>query len=219
MGEIHLQSKEQETIFSQVKNDAYLQSNFYFTGGTALSCVYLNHRYSEDLDFFSEKIKIDTQIIASLVEEWSKQNNFTYTSNFVEVVYTFYAKFNAAPPLKVDFSYYPYKRVEKGLTIDGFEIDSLLDIAINKLQTISQRTNVKDFVDLYYLLEKFSLWDLREGVRIKFRQQLEPLLLSADLLKVEDFTFLPNMIKPLTLEELQVFFREKAKELGRIGVE
>ncbi len=27
---------------------------FYFTGGTALSQFYLHHRYSEDLDFFSQ---------------------------------------------------------------------------------------------------------------------------------------------------------------------
>ena len=29
-----------------------LPVDFYLTGGTALSRVYLNHRYSDDLDFF-----------------------------------------------------------------------------------------------------------------------------------------------------------------------
>lgn len=29
---------------------------FYLTGGTALSRVYLNHRYSDDLDFFVNRI-------------------------------------------------------------------------------------------------------------------------------------------------------------------
>jgi len=30
-----------------------LQSNFHLTGGTALAAFYLQHRYSEDLDFFT----------------------------------------------------------------------------------------------------------------------------------------------------------------------
>lgn len=29
--------------------------DFYLTGGTALSRFYLNHRYSDDLDFFAHK--------------------------------------------------------------------------------------------------------------------------------------------------------------------
>ena len=43
--------------------------------------------------------------------------------------------------------------------MDNLEIDSLLDIAVNKILTLSSRAEVKDFVDLYFLLQKFSLWD------------------------------------------------------------
>ncbi|MBI5144835.1 MAG: nucleotidyl transferase AbiEii/AbiGii toxin family protein [Candidatus Omnitrophica bacterium] len=32
-----------------------LNVKFYLTGGTALAAYYLKHRYSEDLDFFSEE--------------------------------------------------------------------------------------------------------------------------------------------------------------------
>ena len=31
-----------------------LKSSFYLTGGTALAAYYLQHRYSEDLDFFTD---------------------------------------------------------------------------------------------------------------------------------------------------------------------
>jgi len=31
-----------------------LREKFYWTGGTLLSAVYLHHRRSEDLDFFSD---------------------------------------------------------------------------------------------------------------------------------------------------------------------
>lgn len=217
MGTLQLQTREQKIILDEVKQSDFLKSHFYFTGGTALSAAYLHHRYSDDLDFFSEE-RFDNQTIFTLVEEWGKKNGFTIEARFSEVVYTFNLVFNNKAVLRVDFAYYPYKRLEKKQTIDNIEIDSLLDIATNKLLTISQRSDVKDFVDLYFLLQKFSVWDLIEGVRVKFRVKIELVLLSADFLKMEDFDYLPKMIKPLTLEELKDFFKKKALELGKTRV-
>ena len=127
----------------------------------------------------------------------------------------FLLKFNNTTTLKVDFGYYPYKQIEKPNELNGIKTDSLTDIAVNKFLTITQRNTVKDFVDLYFLLEKFTVWELIEGVRIKFRMQLEPFILASDFLKVEDFSFLPRMIAPLTLGELKSFYRQKAQDLGK----
>lgn len=52
MGKVNLTLK-QRIIFDEFRKSNYLKENFYFTGGTALSAVYLQHRESEDLDFFS----------------------------------------------------------------------------------------------------------------------------------------------------------------------
>lgn len=218
MGEISNLTKEQKIILDEIGKIPFFKDQFYFTGGTALSSTYLNHRYSEDLDFFTEK-KFNEQIIFTLMSEWGKKHNFSFQSRFVEVIYIFNLIFLDKTELKVDFSYYPYKRIEKGQLLEGIIIDSLTDIAINKLLTITQRTDVKDFVDLYFLLQKFSLWDLLEGVKTKFGVKLELFLLSSDFLKAENFDFLPKMIKPLTLDELKSFFRQKAQETGRRSVE
>lgn len=218
MGKIQILTKEQRIILDVVKNNEFFRSNFYFTGGTALAVFYLKHRYSDDLDFFSQE-RFDQQIIFTLVQDWGRKYKFSIkSSRFAEVVYIFMLQFNNNKELKVDFGYYPYKRIENVIR-DGMKIDSLLDIATNKLLTISQRYDVKDFVDLYFLLEKFSVWDLIEAVKIKFNMELEPLLLGADFLKVEEFDYLPKMIKPLTLKELKEFFRQQALVLGRKSVE
>jgi len=48
----------------------------------------------------------------------------------------------------------------------------------------------------------------------------DPFILAANLLnKVEEFDYMPKMIKPLTLDELKSFFRQKAKEVGMRAVE
>lgn len=213
MGKTKILTKEQEIILDKVAKDRYLQSEFYFTGGTALSEVYLKHRYSEDLDFFTNK-RFDNEVIFSLLSDWGKKNNFTVAGRFVEVIYIFNLTFSNRQKIKVDFSYYPYRQIEKGEYLKGIRVDSLLDIAINKLLTISQRTDVKDFVDLYFLLERFSVWDLLEGLRVKFNVKSDPFLVAADFSKVELFEYLPEMIKPLKLVDLKTFFRKQAKVLG-----
>lgn len=119
------------------------------------------------------------------------------------------------PLIKVDFVHYPYKRLKKGERYKNISIDSLLDIATNKLLTINQRSSVKDFVDLYFLLDKFTVWDLYYALPAKFHFDYDIILIGSDFLKAEDFTSLPRMIKPLSLPTLKRFFREKAKELGR----
>ncbi len=218
MGKISILTEKQRKILDQIAKNKYLTNNFYFTGGTALSEYYLHHRYSEDLDFFTER-KYNTQIIFTFINDLSKKFRFIFESELIEMLYRFTIRFSDKQILKLGFSYYPGKRVKKGKIINGIEIDSLLDIAINKISTVEQRYSIKDYVDLYFLFNKFTVWNLIEGARIKFNMEIEPWILASDFLYVEKFDFMPKMIKPLTLEQLKKFFRNKAKKLGLNRVE
>jgi len=60
-------TKTQKEILNYLSKDKDFTSNFYFTGGTALSEFYLQHRLSEDLDFFSEK-EIDDLWLVTLAK-------------------------------------------------------------------------------------------------------------------------------------------------------
>ena len=132
------------------------------------------------------------------------------TTRVVDPVFIYVLHFPDGEELKVDFAQYPYPQIEISKKhIGNLKVDSLIDIAVNKLQTITQRQEVKDFVDLYFLLQKFTFWDLRQGVAEKFRMDIEPLLISSDFLAVENFTFLPRMRKSLTLVQLKKFFALK----------
>ncbi|MFN4212390.1 MAG: hypothetical protein ACK4FL_00255 [Microgenomates group bacterium] len=71
-------------------------------------------------------------------------------------------------------------------------------------------------MDLYFILkEKYTIWDLLEGVKKKFKLDLDLISLGEDFLNVEKIKFLPKMIKPLTLDQLKIFFKEEAKKLGK----
>ena len=219
MGKISIITKKQKEFLDLISNNHYLSSQFYFTGGTALAEFYLHHRLSDDLDFFS-KSQVDQKQIFSIISDWSKQYRFNFSSRFIEVVYRFNIIFENKTSLKVDFGYYPYPLIKKGIKYKLMAIDSLRDIATNKLLTISQRTDVKDFVDLYFLLkEKFSVWDLIYSLKAKFNIETEPFLLAEDFLKIEDFEFMPKMIKKVSLNQLKLFFRDQAKKIAGKGVE
>jgi len=208
----------QQSLFDKIAQHPFLSKTFYFTGGTALNAVYLHHRESEDLDFFSEKDFDDEQIsdiLNSIVTSLHLIPRFTrhYRARIFELV-----KKNKVL-IKIDFVYHPHKRLEKGVDIKGFPVDSLRDIATNKLLTINQRTQVKDFVDLYFLLKEFTIWDLIYAVKAKYNMEYDIILVGGDFLKVDDFNFLPKMNKPLSLEKLKSFFRKRAKEIGIRAVE
>lgn len=204
----------QEKIFQAVSENPALAKNFYFTGGTALSAFYLYHRESEDLDFFSEN-NFETDPVVSVIEKVSSDLKIPYRFTENERVKIFEFTKDNKFLIKVDFNYYPYKRLEKGIFYKNLAIDSLLDIATNKLLTINQRTEAKDFVDLYFLLKSFTLWDLIYGLEKKFGMQMDLILIGADFMKVENFEFMPKMIKPLTLPELKEFFKQRALEIAK----
>lgn len=221
MGKVSILTKNQKILLDLITDNNYLASNYYFTGGTALNEFYLHHRYSDDLDFFSNN-KVDTQVILGLIDKWSKIHHFRFTARFAEVVYRLIITFSNKEIIKIDFGYYPYPQIENSdIKYKKMMINSLRDIGSNKLLTINQRTDVKDFVDLYYLLrDYFTIWDLIYSAEAKFKKlDFDTFLLAEDLLKADDFKTLPRMIKPLKLQELKAFFRKEAIILGSRGVE
>lgn len=211
----------QRYIFDEFSKNNKLTKKFYFTGGTALSAIYLHHRESEDLDFFSDEKFEDEDIeeIEILINKISTSKKLKIRVTSREVVKIFELLKNGKVEIKIDFAYYPYKRLNKGKTFNSVQIDSKQDIATNKLHTITSRTQVKDFVDLYFLLKEFSFWDLFHGVKEKFKTELDLFWLGMDFLKVEEFEFLPNMLVLLTLKGLKDFYKKQAKKLGMMVVE
>mgnify|MGYP001579821761 CR=1 FL=1 len=203
MGKVTFLSDKQKSVLEAVGSDNRFSSKFYFTGGTALAEFYLQHRESVDLDLFAQE-KFETKFVGEAVDGWAKKLGFRAKSRYVDPVLIFDMDFGDGSILKVDFSYYPYKRLQEGeQRCAGIQVDSMLDIGVNKLMALTQRAEVKDFVDLYFLLNEFTFWDLREGVEKKFKREIDPYAMAADFLVVESFEYLPKMVKPLTLEELK----------------
>lgn len=206
-------TKIQKLFLDKVQLDPYLVKIFYLTGGPALAACYLNHRLSEDIDLFSDTAFDEATVTASMAHLVTSLGVRSKLSKILgRLRYDLTFPNNAL--LKVDFVFYDFSHIEPTNTFGDLMVDSVGDIAVNKLLSISQRTASKDFVDLYFLLKKYTVWDLQHGVEHKFKLEIEPLYLSSLFAKAEELTDLPIMKKPLSLETLKKFFLAEATRLA-----
>ena len=187
---------------------------FYLSGGTALAGYYLFHRYSEDLDFFSET-EFDVRGITVFLSQLKNTLKFS-SIDFQQSLNRnlFFLRF-PDEVLKMEFTYYPFPRIERGQIRNGLVIDSLLDIAVNKLFTIYQRSTARDYIDLYCICkkERWEIADLMAKAKIKFDWHIDPLQLGTQFLKSEAAQDVPRMIDTITPNVWKTFFREEAKRL------
>lgn len=173
-----------------------LAEKFYWTGGTLLSFYYLNHRNSLDLDFFSEKEFMFDEV-NELANKIKNEIGFKKI-NFKKVFDRFEFVFENSEILRVEFVYYNHekKTLKKRSKLLGLYIDSLEDIAANKVIAYFDRNEPKDLFDLYFILTKksFGVKKILELAHQKFGVEF-----TESLFWSEAFKSLPLLkrLKPL----------------------
>ena len=148
----------QQALLDAFFGSTHTPSRFYLSGGTALSGFYLAHRQSDDLDLFT----LDPLALAdagNLLEESTGQAGLTVREvKSADTIVQYFLDGDRHPS-------YPLKKVdvvldtEPHLAVERFGpyfVDSLLDIAINKVTAIF-RLDTKDFIDLYFVLTRRQL--------------------------------------------------------------
>jgi predicted nucleotidyltransferase component of viral defense system len=193
-----------------VKSD--LSDAFRLTGGTALSAFYLEHRLSEDLDFFSYE-KIPFYLPENFLKSLSFVDAINHTRLFDRNIFNLKLKDSTA--LKTEFTYYPLKNIEADVIIDGLRVDGFLDLTVNKLCAMADRSDAKDYIDVYCALtsadfdmnEMFALAEQKcevKGIRH---------ILKSRLLQIpEGVENLPLRIS-VTREDIERFFKARIKEV------
>jgi len=131
-----------------------LRDVFRLTGGTALSAFYLEHRLSEDLDFFSSE-NVPMTVIEKFLKSIDGITGVSLSKIFDRNIFSLKIRDNRF--LKVEFTSYQLKNIEECAIIDNLRIDSFLDITVNKLCAIADRSDAKDYIDVYCALKNSEL--------------------------------------------------------------
>ena len=188
-----------------------LDTGFYLTGGTAASRGYLQHRYSDDLDFFvndaPDFILWTERIIHALsaAEDWrieilSRYERFVHL-NLVQ----------AETALKLEFiNDVPSRAGEIAIHPILGKLDSAENILANKLAALLSREEPKDLADVWGFCAKLnlSLEEAITGAQGKatgiFPADLSRVLLSAS---EDDFKLIRWIKAPRTQDFIQDLHR------------
>jgi hypothetical protein len=147
-------------LINNLQGKHYLQG-FYLVGGTSLA-LHLGHRKSIDIDLFSNFEFDASGLLENIHQDFSYKLFFT-ASNTLK---------GSIENINVDILAHRYKYIAETQEVHGVKLLSIPDIIAMKLNAIStsgQRS--KDFIDIYYLLEKYKLEKMLDFYREKYDQE------------------------------------------------
>ena len=172
-------------------------------GGTALALQY-GHRSSIDLDLFG-KIDID----AYELQEILSKHGMLRVENETKIIHQY-----IIDNIKVDVVNYPFEWITPMIEDEGVRLASPMDIAAMKVNAIEGRGTKKDFIDMYMLLQHYSLEEI-----LGFYQQKYPnhsvfrALRSLTYFEDAEDQFMPRMFVDDTWEEIKQFIVNKVKTI------
>ena len=201
----------QKILLREIAQNKAIVNAFYLSGGTALAAFYLKHRLSEDLDFFNQN-EFDPLSISAFLKGIQRKMNISkidYQQTFNRNLFFLHIKKYI---IKTEFSYYPFPQIDNKKTVDGLHIDSLLDIAVNKVFTIYQKPRSRDFIDLYLIIKKtgWKMVDLIKKAKIKFDYHIDLLQLGTQFVKSAEVLDFPKMLIRLPSSAWRNFFLAEA---------
>ena len=170
-------------------------AHFYLVGGTSLA-LQLGHRNSIDIDLFTQ----NDFIVAEIEDALKGSHNFTATlarNNTVLAV---------VDTVKTDFIKHDYPFIVPPISDDGITYLSKEDIAAMKLHAIIQSgKRLKDFMDIYFLLQHFSMSEMIDFFTKKYSYSNPLIALKAVTYfdDIDENTDPPKLLHPLPLAAIK----------------
>jgi len=191
-------------IFSNIADSKM----FYLTGGTALSEFYLAHRKSFDLDIFTTEKELVLPFSYTFEEEIKKFFSLRIVKRF-----TTFVEFEVSEKektTKIQLACDSSFRFEEPVDSDiGVKVNDYKDLIVDKLLAFYGRAEIRDAIDLFFILKTKDVWEL-----VKFAKQKDPgfdLYWFANALhKVKNF---PDDINEWPVEMIEKFDVKELKNL------
>ena len=165
---IQVLKKETYELLKEIMADIVFK-DYFLVGGTALA-LQIGHRQSIDLDLFTRK-NIDTERLRNHLKE---KYGFKVDYETKNTLKGFIKK------TMIDCIKYDYEMIRPLTNEEGIRILSKEDIIPMKIQAIvSNGTRIKDFIDIAYLSEYYSLNEMIKYYKKKYKIDNEIVILKA----------------------------------------
>lgn len=188
---------------------------FFLTGGTALAAFYLAHRDSKDFDLFSiepfDTKQMDTLIrkIAKVVkaEISAKVKTDDYNEIYLENKQVGWMQ-------RIDIVHEQPIRFGRPITIDSIRVDSLENIGSNKVLTLFNRLEPKDYIDFYFIVTKLGLdFDDLYSLAKQKDLGLEDFYFASSIANIDKIQTWPIVKIPFDRQAMLKFYRDLTQKL------
>ncbi|MCB0735977.1 MAG: nucleotidyl transferase AbiEii/AbiGii toxin family protein [Bacteroidetes bacterium] len=182
--------------------------DFFLVGGTALA-LKLGHRESIDIDLFTDK-EIHPEQILEKMADFGELTLIGMNPGGLNVL---------IDGIKIDFVRHPYTILEPIEKHNSVRMLSNIDIAAQKLHAIVRRGSKKDFIDLYYLLNLFSVKELISAYGKKYNHTLYEsfVLKSMTYFDDADEQTMPKIFDGTTWQEIKQGISQKCNKQSNSG--
>jgi hypothetical protein len=189
-------------LLNAMMNESTFDS-FVLVGGTSLALQY-GHRDSIDLDFFGKQ-PIDEDLFLSKLSLFGRVQ-LIKKSDHVLIC--------SVNDIKVDLVSYQYTWIGPVIHVNKVRLASDRDIAAMKLNAIAGRGSKKDFIDLYFILQRFTLNEVISFYNEKYPDgSLFMVLKSLSYFEDADLELSPKMYVDVQWDEIKVFISEQLKHI------
>jgi len=182
-----------------------LFSKLRLVGGTSLALQF-GHRQSIDLDMFGE-LSDDDEAIDKTIKGIAKSITVLKDSPHIKIYDLDGVKVDF-----VDYSRYPW--IDDAIIEDGLRLASPKDIAAMKVNAIMGRGSRKDFIDLYFLLQHYSIQEILSFYKMKYPEHnLFRALMSLSYFEDAEMQQVPTMFASTSWEEMKSTILQQVKIL------
>ena len=173
-------------------------------GGTSLVLQY-GHRNSIDLDFFGT-IDDDPLSIRECLETIGHVSVLKETKSI---------RIYDLDKVKIDFvDYSRYQWLTEAITEDGLRLASPKDIAAMKVNAIEGRGTRKDFVDIYFLLQHYSLDEILGFYQEKYPEHsVFRALMSLSYFEDAEKQMMPKMFSKVSWDEMKAYIIKEVEKI------
>lgn len=176
---------------------------FNLVGGTSLA-LQIGHRISVDIDMFGNTAINENEF----VDELSNFGTVTTIKKSKRIIIF------SVNGIKVDFVNYKYPLLEKLTIINGIRMVSDKDVAAMKLNAIAGRGSRKDFIDLYFLLKKYTMKEMISFYNEKYIDGSEFMVLkSLTYFDDAENEEMPVMLKKIRWDKMKSTLLNEAQKL------
>jgi hypothetical protein len=209
-------TEPQKKLITIASETPEVKEAFWLAGATALAEFYLQHRRSNDLDFFTA----EKEILRAATREYQANADKKRIPLKLELKGGNFARFTGSLDgelVKVEFCVdSPYRLAPTTESAYGIQVENSIDIACNKLSALYDRFEMKDFVDVYFIHKEICELDDLIPITKQKHGGVENHMLAISFQRInkipDDSPLFPKMLKPLDKKDMrQTFLRYAAR--------